>query len=115
MLTLTPVQSSLLTAIGFDEATGELIIEFPRGARYAYKSENIREHYANLQKAESVGKYFLANIKNKPGIEYRRIEDNPDAVPPAKKEEQAGDEPRSKSQQKRIDAMKAPEPLKQLF
>ena len=71
MITLTPVESSLLTAIGYDAATQTLRIEFPRkghppGAGTVYEYYHVSaEQWAAFQAAESFGKHFLANIKGK--------------------------------------------------
>ena len=85
MITLTPVESSLLTAIGYDAITQTLRIEFPRkgqpaGSGSVYADYNFPpEEWAKFSTAESFGKWFLANIKNNPKYPYKRIE--PDPVP----------------------------------
>lgn len=121
MQQLTPVTSSLLVAVGFDESTNEMIIEFPRGARYAYSGEKARHHYDQLvsPETESVGKYFLANIKNNPELPYRKLDPNPDVPQPAtaKERKQAATHGLDA---KKVDVepnmeLKPPEELKQLF
>lgn len=117
MLKLTPVQSSLLVAIGWDSTTNELVIEFPRGARYAYFGEHARKHYDAMmsRETESVGKYFLANIKNKPEVPFRRIEDNPEKSmdKPGPKEKGPADPPLLKNATPGV--LREPDDLKQLF
>lgn len=59
---MIPVKSSLIKAIGYDRDTQELTIEFKTGGKYRYKgfSESMWE---NFHTAESVGKFFVNNIK----------------------------------------------------
>jgi hypothetical protein len=117
-MNLTPVRSSLLQAIGFDESTGELIIQFPRGATYAYSGESVRDHYTMLMSPdnESVGKYFLQNIKNKPEIPCRRLDQPAEKKPDDASPDPTADiNPNAKSTQKRKAALQPPTPLKQLF
>ena len=66
------VESSNLSAIGYDDESQVLEVEFRRGAVYRY-FEVERVAYENLLKAESVGKAFNAIIKGG-GYSYRRVE-----------------------------------------
>jgi len=56
------VKSSLIKAIGYDEDTEKLTVEFKNGGKYAYSgvSEQI---WNNFRNSPSVGKFFMANIK----------------------------------------------------
>lgn len=64
-ITMQAVKSSQIEAIGHDEASNTLAIQFKGGATY---------HYANIKKfafdgmlsAESVGKFFATYIKSRP-------------------------------------------------
>jgi hypothetical protein len=114
-LSLTPVQSSLIQAIGWDESTNELIIQFPRGATYAYSGEQARQHYDQLMnpETESIGKYFLANIKNKPEVPYRRIDAQSTNQSAAGTLNQLPGTPAKPK--RRAAALNDPTPLKQLF
>lgn len=50
---------------------GKLYIAFNRGGTYSY--ENISPQlYEQFEKAESQGKFFYQNIRNKPEILYRK-------------------------------------------
>ena len=60
---MTPVASSLITAIGYDESQRELTVEFKKGGvTYAYKPIPYAV-YTAMQEAVSVGSFFLRNIK----------------------------------------------------
>ena len=54
---LVPVESSMLTAIGYDEATGELEAHFHDGAIWRYKGVP-REVYEQLLGSSSKGSYM---------------------------------------------------------
>ena len=60
----TPVSSSNLAAVGYDPNTKILEIEFHGGSVYAY-SDVPQDIFDELMSAESHGKYFNANIKDK--------------------------------------------------
>lgn len=59
-----PVTSSNIVAIGYDAATQELEVEFRSGGIYRYSGVSQEQHEA-LIKAESIGKHFQAEIRNK--------------------------------------------------
>lgn len=59
-----PVSSSNLSSIGYDADTQTLEIEFQHGGVYQYPGVPESE-YEGLMHADSQGKYFHANIKNK--------------------------------------------------
>ncbi len=68
---MTPVESSNIAAVGYNEEDKELHIEFNSGKTYAY--QDVPEDIAKgLVEAESVGKYFHANIRNG-GFGYAEI------------------------------------------
>lgn len=56
------VSSSNIEAVGYDETSEELDIEFKGGAVYRYTGVR-PDVYDNLMKAPSVGKFFINNIK----------------------------------------------------
>jgi len=58
----TAVESSNLKAIGYDQATQTLQVDFKSGKRYQYQSVP-PDVFAEFQAAESVGKFFAARIK----------------------------------------------------
>lgn len=62
--TLTPCASSAIAAHGFDPATQTLFLKFTSGTTYSYP-EVSNDTYAALQAAESVGRFYGANIKGK--------------------------------------------------
>jgi hypothetical protein len=59
-----PVQSSNIESVGYDQSAAVLEIKFRSGEVYQYA--NVPESiYKGLFNAESKGKYFQANIRNK--------------------------------------------------
>jgi len=61
----TPVTSTMIRAVGYDSETKSLEIEFNKGgATWLYSEVPTEEHEA-MMKADSVGKFFLARIKDK--------------------------------------------------
>ena len=59
-MSLISVQSSNLSAVGYDGGT--LVIAFHNGGVYAYYGVSWSE-YSGLMRADSHGKYFHAHIK----------------------------------------------------
>ncbi len=63
---MIPVESTNIAAIGYDDETQVLRVQFKRGGS-AYEYPNIqRERFDALRTAPSVGGYFSAFIKNLP-------------------------------------------------
>jgi hypothetical protein len=60
----TPVNSSMLSAIGYDPSTQTLEAQFAKGGLYRY-TEVPPEVHAEMMAAESVGSYFLRNVRSK--------------------------------------------------
>ncbi len=58
------VNSSAIFAVGYDPRTKILEIEFKSGQLYRYK-EVPRAVYDDLKKADSIGAYVNANIRDK--------------------------------------------------
>jgi KTSC domain-containing protein len=63
MVTMTPVESSNIAAVGYDAETQTLTVEFRNGSKHAYTSVPPETHHA-LMLADSKGKYFHTNIRN---------------------------------------------------
>lgn len=63
-MNMTPVTSSLIKAVGFEN--GEMRLEFNNGKTYSYTGPRVQEHYNALLAAPSVGKHFLAHVKRCP-------------------------------------------------
>ena len=61
---MTPVKSSNIEAIGYDNATGTLKVKFKGGGLYHYENVSATQFEAFLN-AESHGKHFHANFKSK--------------------------------------------------
>lgn len=61
---LQPVQSGMLTAIGYDKDTSTLHVQFPKGDIYRYPGFP-QELWEQFQAAESKGKFFAASIRGK--------------------------------------------------
>ncbi len=59
-----PVESSNLKSVGFDSKTKTLEVEFRHGGVYRYLEVPDAVH-AELMKAESKGRYFQTNVRNK--------------------------------------------------
>lgn len=57
MITLTPVRSTAVAAIGHDPETQELHVEYASGARYVYPGVSV-EHHNVLLAAPSVGSHL---------------------------------------------------------
>lgn len=60
----TPVSSSDIASIGYDEDNQILEIEFNSGSVYQYSNVPTSEH-DGIMNAGSKGKYFHTNIKNR--------------------------------------------------
>jgi hypothetical protein len=58
---LTPVESSMIAAIGYDADTQTLEVLFNSGKRYQYYDVP-PEEYEGLMAAESKGRYMRSNI-----------------------------------------------------
>ena len=58
---VTPVESSMIYAVGYDSETGEMEVFFQNGRVYRYIDVN-KEDYEGLLKAESKGRYMNSNI-----------------------------------------------------
>lgn len=57
-------RSSMISEVEYDEENKLLRLKFTKGGWYEYKDVP-KEVYLELIGADSIGKYFLANIKNK--------------------------------------------------
>lgn len=60
----TPVSSSNISSIGYDVDSQILEIEFHGGSVYSYSGVPLGE-YEGIMNADSKGKYFHANIRNR--------------------------------------------------
>ena len=72
-MTMMPVSSSNISAVGYDGQTRTLTIEFKSGGRHAYADVPAELHKA-MMAAESVGKFFHANIKS--AFQSSRVEED---------------------------------------
>lgn len=57
-------RSTMITEIEYDSEKKLLILIFGKGGKYEY-SDVPKDIYEALLGAESIGKYFLANVKDK--------------------------------------------------
>lgn len=57
-------RSGMLLSVTYNDADGTLTVTFNNGGTYAYL-EVPKEVFSDLIAAESAGKFFLANVKNK--------------------------------------------------
>jgi len=67
---MTPVDSSNVAAIGYDESAEEIHVEFLNGRTYRYLGAN-PETYEELQSAPSVGSFINRMIK--PNFTFEEI------------------------------------------
>lgn len=66
-IALVAVESNQVGAIGYDEATQTLAVQFKRGARAIYHYPGVkRETFEAFKGAESIGTYFGQHIKALP-------------------------------------------------
>lgn len=59
---MTPVASSLLKSVGYNDEKEELHVEFLKGGEYLYRGVTWPVFEAMLE-AQSVGSFFLRNVK----------------------------------------------------
>ena len=67
---MVKVESSNISAVGYDTSFGSLIVEYKSGNKYQYKNVPY-ELYENLLKAESKGRFMNENVKGR--FEYDRL------------------------------------------
>jgi hypothetical protein len=63
MAPLMPVESSNIKAVGYDEATKTLTVQFLSGQTWSY-ADVPPKTYRELMDADSVGGYFSREIRN---------------------------------------------------
>lgn len=89
---LTPCNSSLIHARGYDPATRTLALQFKSkggpGATYHY-ADVPPEMYTELCDAESVGKFFGDRVKNNPAYLYTRVAEPPKPEPKSDQQQAA--------------------------
>ena len=59
---LQPVSSSNIAAVGYDEDTGMMEVEFLNGSAYQYQVD--KNVFEQLLTAGSVGQFFSMNVRN---------------------------------------------------
>ena len=69
-MVLNSVNSSNISQIGYDPDLKILIIKFKNGSMYEYLNVPLVT-YTNFSKSESIGKFFISNIKN--NFQYKII------------------------------------------
>ncbi len=57
------VESSTISAVGYDPASKVLEVAFKNGGDYSYFGVSSKTH-AEMMSAPSVGKFFASNIRN---------------------------------------------------
>jgi hypothetical protein len=62
MIEYTPVESSMIKKIGYNASNHQLHIIFHNDSHYIYYNVPV-SIYIRLGKADSVGKYFLSEVK----------------------------------------------------
>lgn len=71
MLNMIQVTSSMIRSIGYMDESSELYVEFTNKDVYKY-FDVAKSVFESLLSAESVGKFFDANIKKK-GYKYSQV------------------------------------------
>jgi hypothetical protein len=66
-------ESALIKSTVYNSDSESLVVEFNNGAEYSYAGVT-KSEYADFVNAESKGKYFLTNIRNKK--EYKKSDEN---------------------------------------
>lgn len=61
---MTPVDSSCLSAVGYDPDTATMRLQFTSGATYDYDDVAPEQHQA-LIGADSIGAHFAAHVRNR--------------------------------------------------
>lgn len=70
MVEMVPVRSSNVSQVGFDEDSGELLVEFKSGAVYAYSNQS-EAAYQDLLTTDSPGSYVSKWLRNQPSRKVR--------------------------------------------
>jgi len=70
-LELVSVESSQISAVGYSEEHKTLAVEFIRNNSLYYYSDVEKKVFEEMIEAESVGKFFAANVRDK--YEYEKI------------------------------------------
>lgn len=74
-ITMQPVTSNQVAAIGYDPATKTLAVTFTRGAGAIYHYPNVEpEVHADFLAAESIGTFFSKHIKSLPFEKFKAPE-----------------------------------------
>jgi hypothetical protein len=68
-----PVNSSNIKAIGYDEGTRTLQIDFYNGSKYHYSPITL-DGFTALKEAESLGKYFAEHIRTNKTVTCEKVE-----------------------------------------
>jgi hypothetical protein len=67
---MTKVDSSMISAVGYDEDSRELLVEFSNGSVYGYK--NVPQPvFVDMVNSASAGKFFKQNVKPKFSFERK--------------------------------------------
>ena len=69
----TPVSSSNIESIGYDEPTKALHVKFKSGGTWTYSGDDAKAHHDAMLSAPSVGKYFHANVKSSPHLRAAKL------------------------------------------
>ena len=77
MTTMTPVKSSNIESIGYNENEKQLLVKFKNGKTFSYKYVTYPEYEALLN-ADSVGSHFSKFIKNTKAAQEVIVEELPD-------------------------------------
>lgn len=68
---MNPIESSQFTEVGYDSDNMDFYVRFNNGKVYVYRKVS-QEHFDNLTRNESPGRYFSLNIKH--NHEYQKVD-----------------------------------------
>lgn len=74
-ITLNPVKSSNIAAMGYDPASRTLAVQFASGVQWRYADVPPAEYEA-MQKAESIGSHFARHVRSA----FKGVKVEPDAA-----------------------------------
>ena len=71
-IVMDSIESNKVAKVGYDPETQTLAVTFPRGTGAIYHYPNVEQAtYDKFMAAESIGKFFGANIQDLPFKKYR--------------------------------------------
>jgi len=69
----TPVSSSHIDSVGYDDDASALHVKFKNGDTWAYTGKSAKAHHDAMLRASSPGSYFHANVKGNSDLSGSRV------------------------------------------